>query len=95
MNVCCLPPSAPPCHVDTLKIRKEIKHLLIDLDLDRPGSYDKLLPYLNERSQTPVNKTRVYLAMTGFKSGATYGWLLLIMKALLMEWNETRLKEAV
>jgi len=68
---------------DTLNLRKAIKHLLVDLELDRPGSYDYLLPRLKKRLPGRyLNKNIMRLAMTGFRDG-TYQAVLIAMKALL------------
>lgn len=56
--------------INTLLIRKEVKHLMIDLDLDRPGSYDALLPRLRKKlSDRSINKNKLSIALTGFKGG--------------------------
>jgi len=78
----------------SLDLRKQIKHRLIDLDLDRPGTYDVVLPMINDKlkdRKTPVSKNILYMAMTGFRYGTSY---VEVLQAFAEVLNEMPLRAA-
>ena len=64
-------------------LRKEIKHMMIDLGLDRVGSYAVIIARLSERTGRPIHFNSFVMAMTGYRP---YRQLLEDTKALLLDW---------
>jgi len=69
-----------PHDIDSL--RKAVKHRLVDLGLDRPGSYDLLVPHIRLR----VSRNIISMAMTGYRSGPAALALLEEMDRVLAAW---------
>ena len=67
-------------------LRKEIKKRMIDLDLDRSGSYEVIIPRLSEMLGRPVHKNSLSMALTGFRDGRTSREILNALKDLLDIW---------
>ena len=70
--------------IDTL--RKEVKHRMIDLGLDREGSYDLIAPHLSRRMNRPVSKPQICTALTGYRNGRAQAQMLESLKTLLQAW---------
>lgn len=64
-------------NIDTWKLRKECKKLMIDVDLDKLGA-QKILA-----RQLEVNSNSLNMALTGYRKGAAEYRLLLRLKAYL------------
>lgn len=73
-----------PEEIDTL--RKEVKKRMIDLGLDREGSYDLLLPHLNEAAGFKVSKSQLCSSLTGYRESQTYQDILKALRSLLESW---------
>lgn len=69
-----------PQEIDNL--RKEVKHRMVDLGLDLPGSYDLLIPYL----KTPASRQILSNAMTGYRNGPAAKAVLENLFNLLQAW---------
>jgi hypothetical protein len=65
---------------------KSCKHLLVDLDLDRPGSHAVILPRLSEQIGKPVHKNSLGNALTGFRTGPSSVELLEALHDILENW---------
>lgn len=70
-----------PQEIDVL--RKEVKHKMIDLGLDREGSYELLMPHLQN-----VGKTQISMALTGYRNGPAAKALLEEMREVLSNWPQ-------
>jgi hypothetical protein len=66
--------------IDTL--RKEVKHKMIDLGLDRPGSYEIIVPHL----RLPVSQKILSMALTGYRQGRAAKSLLEELLTVLSTW---------
>lgn len=73
-----------PQEIDAL--RKEIKHKMIDLSLDREGSYDRLLPYLNDVAGFVISKSQLCMSLTGYREGERHQKILKALQTLLTAW---------
>ena len=73
-----------PQELDTL--RKEVKKKMIDLSLDREGSYDRLLPFLNKAAGFKVSKSQLCSSLTGYRESQTYQDILKALKQLMETW---------
>jgi len=69
-----------PQEIDAL--RKEVKHKLVDLGLDRPGSYEIIAPHL----RLPVSKKILSMALTGYRHGKAAQALLEELLTVLSAW---------
>ena len=67
---------------DLDNLRKEVKHKLVDLDLDGKGGYRLLVPHLT----VPASEKIISNAMTGYRRGPAAKALLEEMLALLSSW---------
>ena len=63
---------------------------MIDLDLDREGSYDLLLPHLNKVTGFPVSKSQLCSSLTGYREGQTYQSILKALLGLMETWPPDR-----
>jgi hypothetical protein len=80
-----------PQEIDAL--RKEVKKRMIDLDLDREGSYDLLLPHLNKTAGFLISKSQLCMSLTGYREGVKHQQILKTLQELLCIWppdQETR-----
>jgi hypothetical protein len=76
-----------PQEIDTL--RKEVKHLMIDLNLERNvASYSLILPHLSEKMGKPINVGSLIMALSGFREGPAYQNLLVNLHDLLKNWPQ-------
>ena len=75
-----------PQNIDN--IRLACRHLLVDLDLDRRGSYGVILPRLSEKMGKSVSKSILIMALTGYRSGPAYQNLLVALNDLLKNWPQ-------
>jgi hypothetical protein len=73
-----------PQEIDTL--RKEIKHRMIDLGLDREGSYDLLLPHLSKIAGFAVSKSQLCMSLTGYREAQRNQDILTALQGLLAVW---------
>lgn len=73
-----------PQEIDTL--RKEVKKRMIDLGLDREGSYDLLLPHVNLAAGFKVSKSQLCSSLTGYRESQTYQDILKALQQLLETW---------
>lgn len=71
-----------PQEIDAL--RKEVKHKLIDLGLDRPGAYDLIVPKIT----LPASRNILSMAMTGYRNGKATQELLEELLKVLSSWPE-------
>jgi len=69
-----------PQEIDAL--RKEVKHKLVDLDLDRRGSYGIILQQLRK----PVSQNILSMALTGYRQGKSAQELLEDLRTVLSSW---------
>ena len=69
-----------PAEVDAL--RKTVKKRLIDLDLDRSGSYDAIIP----RMRIPATRNTISMALTGYRRGSAAMALLREIQTVLSDW---------
>lgn len=75
-----------PTAADCEALRKQVKHLLVDLGLDKHGTYAMLIPHL----KAPVSRNIISMAMTGYKNGpAAFALLREIREMLhvLFSWS--------
>lgn len=74
-----------PSEIDTL--RKEVKKLMIDLDLDgrKSGAQTSLASDLSTRSGKAISRQTLNMALTGFRNTAAYQSLLQELHAMLTE----------
>ncbi len=77
-----------PQEIDAL--RKEVKHKLIDLGLDREGSYDLILPYLIRTMGRPISKSSLSSSLTGYRNGQLPQQILDALRGLLAAWELDR-----
>lgn len=75
-----------PQNIDEL--RKTCKHLMVDLGLDRRGSYAVIAPRLSGKMGRDVNVGSLIMALSGFRRGPAYHELLLALHDLLEEWPQ-------
>jgi len=68
-------------------LRKAVKHLMVDLSLDREGSYDLILPFLSERIGRPISKSTLCMALSSYRKGQSTQQLLEALQDLLMVWS--------
>lgn len=68
-----------PQEIDTL--RKEVKKKMIDLDLDREGSYELILPRLRT-----ISKNQLSMALTGYRNGPAAKAILENLQLVLADW---------
>ena len=73
-----------PQEIDTL--RKEVKKRMIDLGLDREGSYDRLLPHLNEAAGFTVSKSQLCMSLTGYRELQKNQDILQALQRFLETW---------
>lgn len=73
-----------PQEIDTL--RKEVKKRMIDLELDKEGSYDIILPHLSRTAGLAVSKSQLSMALTGRREGESYQLILKALQGLLVTW---------
>lgn len=74
-----------PVHIDLAALealRKKVKHLMVDLELDRPSSYDTIAPYLHR----PANRKLLSMALTGYQQGKADQALLQDLLEVLSSW---------
>ena len=69
-----------PAEVEAL--RKTVKKRLIDLDLDRSGSYDAIIP----RMRIPATRNTISMALTGYRRGGAAMALLQEILSVLSGW---------
>lgn len=67
---------------ETDALRKEVKHKLVDHDLDGPGGYDVLVPHLT----LPASKRIISMALTGYRKGEAAQALLKELRQVLSSW---------
>jgi|GEM_PF-3609228 len=77
-------PKLTPREVETL--RKEIKKQMVDLGLDRPGSYAVILPYISARIGRPILLQGLSMAMTGYRNGNSSAEILTALREILETW---------
>lgn len=77
-----------PEEIDTL--RKEVKKRMIDLDLDREGSYDLLLPHVSKFAGFVVSKSQLCMSLTGYREGQRHQNILKALQGLLDAWPPDR-----
>lgn len=70
-------------------LRREVKHKMVDLDLDRRGSYDVILPRLSEAMGRNINKHSLCMALTGLRDTKAYYEILGALKTVLDAWPQT------
>jgi hypothetical protein len=73
-----------PQNIDEL--RKNCKHLMVDLDLDRRGSYAVIAPRLSVRMGKDINIGSLIMALSGFREGPASIELLAALHDLLKSW---------
>jgi hypothetical protein len=69
-------------------LRKTCKHLMVDLELDRRGSYAVIAPRLSGKMGKDVNVGSLIMALSGFRQGPAYLELLLALHDLLKNWPQ-------
>lgn len=62
-------------------LRKEVKKKMIDLDLDREGSYELILPRLRT-----ISKNQLSMALTGYRNGPAAKAILENLQQVLADW---------
>ena len=67
-------------------LRKEVKHRMIDLGLDREGSYDRILPHLNRVAGFVISKSQLSMSLTGYRDGDKHVKILESLRGLLAAW---------
>ena len=58
-----------------MELHKDCKKLMIDLDLDRPGSVEVLAREISTE-ENPVNRNSLNMALTGYRQGPRYQEIL-------------------
>jgi len=71
---------------DINALRKEVKHRMVDLDLDCPGSLQVISRRMAERTGKAVNRNSLVMALTGYRNGPASRALLEGTLSLLDEW---------
>jgi hypothetical protein len=71
------------------EIRKNIKKMMIDLDIDnhKAGGYRGLLPRLSERMGRTISAQMLSNAITGYQTGQSARELLTVVKEILESWS--------
>lgn len=69
-------------------LRLACRHLMVDLDLVRKGSYAVILPHLSEKMGKPININTLIMALNGFRAGPAYQNLLISLHDLLKNWPQ-------
>ena len=77
-----------PQELDAL--RKEVKKRMIDLGLDKEGSYDLLLPHVSFAAGFRISKSQLCSSLTGYREGQTYQDILKALQRLLDIWPPDR-----
>jgi len=72
--------------MDHDELRKNIKKILIDLDLDRAGSYAVLLPHVEKELGRTIGIKTFSMAMSGYRSTAAYQEILEALQRVLAVW---------
>jgi hypothetical protein len=67
-------------------IRLACRHLMVDLDLVRKGSYAVILPRLSEKMGKPININTLIMSLNGYRTGPAYQELLTVLHDLLKNW---------
>jgi hypothetical protein len=63
-------------------LRKTVKHLLVDYDLDRRA--DILLPAVSEKLGRKVNKSSYHNAMSGYRTGPASQEILAAIRDVIL-----------
>ena len=67
-------------------LRKEVKHKMVDLDLDgRKANLPRLAADLSNRTGKKISRETLSMALTGFRSTAGYQTILQELHAMLTE----------
>lgn len=69
---------------ETNDLRKEVKHRMVELDLDSPGSYGAIIA----RMQRPVSTSILSMALTGYRNGPAAQSLLGELLDVLRTWPD-------
>ena len=69
--------------MDNNELRKTVQKTLIDLGLDRAGSYAVLLPYVEEELGRTVGIKSFSMAMSGYRTTAAYQEILAALQRVL------------
>ncbi|MCX5818421.1 MAG: hypothetical protein NT047_00685 [Deltaproteobacteria bacterium] len=69
-------------------LRKNIKKTLIDLGLDRAGSYAVLLPHVEGELGRAIGIKSFSMAMSGYRSSAAYQEILAALQQVLATWAD-------
>ena len=65
-----------PQKIDIDVLRKNIKKLMVDLDLDRRSAILKLSHAMSARMHTTISISRISMALSGYRKGPAYEKLL-------------------
>lgn len=65
---------------------KTIKHTLVDLELDKAGSYAVLLPHVEEHLGRKIGMRSFSMAMTAYRSTPAYQEILEALQDVLATW---------
>lgn len=57
-------------------LRKEVKKLMIDLDMDLPGERESLADQISSRLGRPIKTNSLSMALTGYRATAAYQEIL-------------------
>jgi transcriptional regulator with XRE-family HTH domain len=71
---------------NTDDLRKACKHLMVDHELDREGSYDILLPHISRVMGRQVSKSVLCMALSGYRKSALSHQVLATLQELLSSW---------
>jgi hypothetical protein len=67
-------------------LRKTVKKRMIDLGLDKRGTYELLLPLLTSEKKN-VSKSMLCMALTGYRKGRSQIDLLTKLLDVLSSWD--------
>ena len=67
-------------------LRKTVKKRMIDLGLDKSGSYEILLPLITSEKKN-VSKSMLCMALTGYRKGRSQIDLLQKLLDVLTSWD--------
>ena len=69
---------------ETKNLRKEVKHRMVELELDKPGAYGAIIA----RMERPVSVQILSMALTGYRNGPAVQSLLGEILDVLRTWPD-------
>lgn len=70
-------------------LRKDVKKLMVELDLDKWGAMSGLADQLSARLGRSVSRNNLSMALSGYRQTESYANLLQDLKAMLTDMGKT------